>query len=132
MYTSSIWATGSKLGSCYAFLALFSTENGRVHCFLCKQNCVAGSQFTHDDLCGWKHVLLEDHIQAVYSATSHQMKSGLIDSALAQEGDRINQYWRCLLKRLASVLKCACERRLALRGDDESIGSFRNGTTWEC
>ena len=116
---------------------VLSTANGRVHCFLCKLKCVEGSQFTHDDLCDWKHASTrlgfreqsKDHIQVVLSATSHEMKSGRTDYALTQEGDRIKQYWRSLLKRLASVLKYACERRLALCGDDESIGSSRNGTT---
>jgi len=31
----------------------------------------------------------KNHIQAVLSATSHEKKSGPIDSAVAQEGDRI-------------------------------------------
>lgn len=106
---------------------VFSPANGIVYRFFCKLMGVARSQFTHDGFCDWKHASdrlgvheqSKDHIQAVLSATSHEKKSGRIDSALAQEGDRIEQYWRSLLKRLVSVLKFACERGLALRGDDE-------------
>ena len=43
-----------------------------------------------------------------------------------KNGDRIEQYWRSLRKRLVCVLKFTRERGLALRGDDDSIGSPHN------
>ena len=113
----------------------FSPANGRVYCFFCKLMGVARSQFTHDGFCDWKHASdrlgvheqSKDHIQAVLSAASRAKKAGRVDSELAQEANRIEQYWRSVLKRLVSVLKFACERGLALRGDNETFGSPHNG-----
>ena len=95
---------------------------------------VAKSQFTHDGLCDWKHAhdrlgaheQSKDHTQAVLSAASRATKAGRVDSELVQEVDRIEQYWRSALNRLVSVLKFACERGLALRGDNETFGSPNN------
>lgn len=60
---------------------------------------IARSQFTQG-FCDWKHASYrlgvhqqtQDHIKAVLSATSHGREAGRIDSTLAQEGDRIEQY----------------------------------------
>ena len=113
----------------------FSPANGRVYCFFCKLMGVARSQFTHDGFCDCKHTSdrfgiheqSKDHIQAILSAASRAKKAGRVDSELAQEADRIEQYWRSALKRLVSVLKFPCERGLALRGDNETFGSPHNG-----
>ena len=53
------------------------------NCFFCKLIGIVRSQFTHDGLCDWKeasdrlgvHEQSKDHIQAVFSATSHEKKS---------------------------------------------------------
>ncbi|XP_065662885.1 uncharacterized protein LOC136085499 [Hydra vulgaris] len=63
--------------------------------------------------------------------SSRAKKAGRIDSELAHEMDRHEHYWRSLLKRLISVLKFVCERGLALRGDNETIGSPNNGNYLE-
>ncbi|XP_065658520.1 zinc finger MYM-type protein 1-like [Hydra vulgaris] len=66
-----------------------------------------------------------DQVYCFFS--SRAKKAGRIDSELAHEMDRREHYWRSLLKRLISVLKFVCERGLALRGDNETIGSPNNG-----
>ena len=113
----------------------FSPANGRVYCFFCKLMGGMRSQFTYDGFCDWKHAShrlavheqSKDHIQAVLAAASRAKGAGGIDSELKLQTDKTEQYWRCILKRLVSVLKFACERGLALRGDDEIIGSAHNG-----
>ena len=113
----------------------FSPANGRVYCFFCKLMGTVRSQFTHDAFCDWKHGTdrlssheqSKDHIEAVWKTASRAKKAGRIDSELAHEMDRHEHYWRSLLKRLISVLKFVCERGLALRGDNETIGSPNNG-----
>ncbi|XP_042204329.1 uncharacterized protein LOC121854007 [Homarus americanus] len=94
---------------------------------------VSRSQFTSDGFCDWKHAnrlvvheQSKDHIQAVLSAASRAKGAGGIDSKLTTHVRQIEQYWCSLLKRLISVLKFICERGLALRGDDEIIGSPHN------
>ena len=93
------------------------------------------SQFTHDGFCDWKHGTdrlssheqSKDYIETVWKAASRTKKAGRIESELAHEMDRHEHYWRSLVKRLISVLKFVCERGLALRGDNEAIGSPNNG-----
>ncbi|XP_042230518.1 uncharacterized protein LOC121871963 [Homarus americanus] len=112
----------------------FSPANGRVYCFFCKLMGVSRSQFTSDGFCDWKHAnrlvvheQSKDHIQAVLSAASRAKGAGGIDSKLTTHVGQIEQYWCSLPRRLISVLKFICERGLALRGDDEIIGSPHNG-----
>jgi len=115
----------------------FSPSNGRVYCFFCKLmgSRGAGSQFVRDGFCDWKHATdrlgaheqSKDHIEAVLSTSCRAKKAGRMDTELAHEIDRHEHYWRSLLKRLVSVLKYTCERGLALRGDNEIIGSPHNG-----
>ncbi|XP_047132593.1 zinc finger MYM-type protein 1-like [Hydra vulgaris] len=73
------------------------------------------------------HEQSKDHIEAVWKTASRAKKAGRIDSKFAHEMDRHEHYWRSLLKRLISVFKFVCERGLALRGDNETIGSPNNG-----
>ncbi|XP_004205777.1 zinc finger MYM-type protein 1-like [Hydra vulgaris] len=93
------------------------------------------SQFTHSGFCDRKHATdrlssheqSKDHIEAVWKTASRAKIAGRIDSELAHEMDRHEHYWQSLLKRLISVLKFVCERGLALRGDNETIGSPNYG-----
>lgn len=113
----------------------FSPTNGKIYCFFCKLMGAAKSQFTVDGFCDWKHASnrlvgheqSKDHLQAVLSAATRAVGAGSIDSKFELQVNQIEQYWRSVLKRLVSVLKFACERGLALRGDDENIGSPHNG-----
>ncbi|XP_068205280.1 uncharacterized protein [Palaemon carinicauda] len=51
---------------------------------------------------------------------------GTIDHEMTQVA-QAEDYWRSVLKRLVSVLLFLCERGLAIRGDDQIIGSVHNG-----
>lgn len=46
---------------------------------------------------------------------------------MTQQVAQAEDYWRSVLKRLVSVLSFLCERGLAIRGDDQIIGSVHNG-----
>ncbi|MEL7308383.1 MAG: DUF4371 domain-containing protein, partial [Pseudomonadota bacterium] len=113
----------------------FSPSNGKIYCFFCKLMGATKSQFTDDGFCDWKHASnrligheqSKDHLQAVLSAAGRAREAGSIDSKFELQVNQIEQYWRSVLRRLVSVLKFACERGLALRGDDENIGSPHNG-----
>lgn len=39
----------------------------------------------------------------------------------------LTSYWRNILERVGSTIKCIAERGLAFRGDNEIIGSPKNG-----
>ena len=113
----------------------FSPSNGKVYCFACKLIGAAPNQLTHDGYCDWKHAsqrLIEheqskDHLDAIIALLQRSQELGRIDKELALQAQDQISYWRTLLKRVVSVIKFACSRGLALRGDDETIGSVRNG-----
>ena len=93
------------------------------------------SQLTHGGFFDWKHASArlsdhetsKDHHQAVLSLARRTAEVGRIDHELSQQVSQVEDYWRSLLKRLVSVLTFLCERGLAIRGDDQIIGSVHNG-----
>ena len=113
----------------------FSPSTGRVYCFACKLMGAPQSQLTHGGFCDWRHAsarLVEhetskDHLQAILGLARRTAEIGTIDSDLSQQVSQVEDYWRSLLKRLVSVLTFLCERGLAIRGDDQIIGSVHNG-----
>jgi len=48
---------------------------------------------------------------------------GRIDTELQKQVEQEKSYWKTILTRLISVIKFLCKRGLALRGDDELVGS---------
>ena len=52
---------------------------------------------------------------------------GRVDIELTQQVEHLEQYWRSVLKRVISVIHFIAERGLAFRGDNELVGSPRNG-----
>ncbi|XP_031345831.1 zinc finger MYM-type protein 1-like [Photinus pyralis] len=113
----------------------FSPSNGRVYCFACKLLSSADTQFSRDGYCDWKHAssrlvaheISKPHLNATIALVQRSKEMGRIDAELAREANNIKNYWQNLLKRLVSVIKFICERGLALRGDNELIGSRNNG-----
>ncbi|XP_046750285.1 uncharacterized protein LOC124413609 [Diprion similis] len=79
----------------------FSPSNGKLYCFFCKLLNTVETQFSHE--------------------------SGRIDFELIQQLDDEINYWRNVLKRVASVILFVSERGLPFRGDNEIIGSAHNG-----
>ena len=57
------------------------------------------------------------------------LEIGQVDHGLTQQAKEIEQYWQSVLKR--KVLTFICQRSLALRGDNQVIGSVRNGN-YQC
>jgi hypothetical protein len=52
---------------------------------------------------------------------------GVIECDMIKQLVDVENYWREVLKRIVSVITFICERGLALRGDNENIGSSSNG-----
>jgi hypothetical protein len=53
--------------------------------------------------------------------------SGRVDTQLAIQFNSDRQYWEEVLKRIIAVIKLLASRRLPFRGDNQTIGSVRNG-----
>lgn len=113
----------------------FSPAKGKVYCYVCKLMGTSEQQLTGDGYCDWKHSSTrlsghetsKDHLESVLALACRARSTGRIDMNLAKEVEQVEQYWCKVLKRLVSVLKFVCERGLALRGDNETIGSANNG-----
>ena len=50
-----------------------------------------------------------------------------IDAALTKQLEDEKKYWGFLLERMINVMKFTCERGVAFRGIDETVGSPNNG-----
>ena len=73
-----------------------------------------------------KRTALLQHRNSV-SAAILRNKLTTVDKHLVGELEREIRYWRAVLMRVLDVLKFLCERGLAIRGKDETIGSVHNG-----
>lgn len=113
----------------------FSPFTGNLYCFVCKLMSKTRNQFTHGGFCDWKHAndrlisheTSKDHLNSVISVASRSKELGRIDNELIKQSEEVKYYWRNVIKRLVSVIKFICERGLALRGENEIIGSSKNG-----
>jgi hypothetical protein len=92
-------------------------------------------QLSGDGFDDWKHASerisqhenSNNHLEAITILAKLGMTQGRIDQALVREEAEQAQYWRKVLMRVVSTIKFIAERGLAFRGDDELIGSPRNG-----
>lgn len=113
----------------------FSPTTGKVYCFICKLlSNASDTQLTKEGFYDWKHPnrlceheTSKEHVQAVVEIASIAKNTGRIDSELEKQAKQAETYWKKVLERVVSVLKFICERGLAIRGDNEIIGSPRNG-----
>lgn len=113
----------------------FSPSIGSIFCFFCKLISKIRSQFTHGCFCDWKHAsnrlishgTFKDHLNSVIKLTARSKELGRIDTELANQSEEVNNYWHSIIKRLVSVIQFICERGLVLRGQNETVGSPKNG-----
>lgn len=113
----------------------FSPSNGHVYCYVCKLFSRTRSQFTHGGYCDWKnaagrlleHEISKNHLNAVIDFECRSKEVGRIDQELTRQASDAAKYWREVLRRLISVIVFISERGLAFRGENEILGSPRNG-----
>ena len=70
------------------------------------------------------HFILKS-MDKICRAQNSNQSAGHVD--VEQQAEQVENYWRSVLKRLISVIKFSCERGLALRGENEIMGSAANG-----
>lgn len=118
----------------------FSPSKGCVYCFTCRLMSLEtekseSSLLSCTGFCDWKHSheRLRNHEQSAGHlkatvAFNRRLKAiGRVDIELTQQVEHLEQYWRSVLKRVISVIHFIAERGLAFRGDNELVGSPRNG-----
>lgn len=113
----------------------FSPSNGHIYCCVCKLFSPTSSKFTHGGFCDWKnatarlieHETSKNHVTAVTEFAGRTKRIGLIDQELTRQAEDTAKYWREVLKRLISVIVFISERGLAFRGENQKLGSPKNG-----
>lgn len=113
----------------------FSPSNGKVYCYVCKLFSTVHSHFTDDGFCDWKnatsrlidHETSKAHLNAVIVFAGRVKEIGQIDQELTRQAEDVAKYWREVLRRLISVIVFISERGLAIRGENETLGSPKNG-----
>lgn len=116
---------------------IFSKSKGSVFCGPCLAfNSKERSQFDgKDGFKDWKngehranhHENSPIHKSAIITLKSRGIALNRVDSMLTQQLDKEIHYWRNVLTRVVAAVKALTSRGLALRGDNEVIGSNRNG-----
>uniref|UniRef100_H3AMG0 HAT C-terminal dimerisation domain-containing protein n=1 Tax=Latimeria chalumnae TaxID=7897 RepID=H3AMG0_LATCH len=107
---------------------LYSPTAGNVYCFCCKLLSHSSSKFATDGFSDWRNTKLikmhescDEHQAATFAWLKRSTAEGCIDSELQRQCETERKYW------FVEVVKFLSERGLAFRGDDELIGSPRNG-----
>uniref|UniRef100_A0A8C1QLR1 TTF-type domain-containing protein n=1 Tax=Cyprinus carpio TaxID=7962 RepID=A0A8C1QLR1_CYPCA len=112
---------------------IYSPSAGMVYCFACKLLSLQQNAFT-SGYADWKH---PERVSAHEKSASHRESMlaflrrsrnvGTVDALLRQQRDDEAKYWREVLQRVVAVIKFLSVRGLAFRGEDELLGSLRNG-----
>lgn len=115
----------------------FSPSNGRLYCSICKlmSSTSSRTQFTTEGFSNWKnssdrlieHETSKNHLNSFIAFGLRSEMLGRINTELQKQVEQEKSYWKTILTRLISVIKFLCKRGLALRGDDELVGSKSNG-----
>ena len=114
----------------------YSPSQGRLFCFPCKiMSPEFPSKFAEEGFDDWKNanvglVRHEEstlHRNAVVTLLARKKKGERVDSALVNQMETEQQYWRTVLERVVEVIKFLAERGLPFRGSDETVGSPQNG-----
>ena len=93
--------------------------------------CFWAENWTSADMMTLKKPVLllrsENMVTLMLSLARRSLEIGQVVHGLTQQAKQIEQYWQSVLKRLMKVQTFLCRRGLALRGDNDVIGSVRNG-----
>ncbi|XP_068234152.1 uncharacterized protein [Palaemon carinicauda] len=73
------------------------------------------------------HEQSAEHLKATVGFSRRLKAVGHVDTELTQQVEHLEHYWRSVLKRVIIIIHFIAERGLAFRGDNELVGSPRNG-----
>ncbi|XP_046619690.1 zinc finger MYM-type protein 1-like [Neodiprion virginianus] len=117
------------------FWLYFSPTTGKIYCYACKLMSTQNTKLSGEGFSDWKHAsdrlceheISKTHLESVMSLLQRGRVTGRIDQELAMQEAQQIEYWRKNLKIIVSTIKFIAERGLAFRGDNEIVGSPRNG-----
>jgi len=102
-----------------------------LYCYICKLLGTKNRKLSSDGFCDWKHAAeklsqhktSKHHLEAIIAINHREREIVCLDQQLVKQIAEISSYWCQVLKRVVSTIKFISERGLALRRDDEIIGS---------
>ncbi|XP_068994056.1 zinc finger MYM-type protein 1-like [Neodiprion pinetum] len=117
------------------FWLCFSPTTGKIYCYACKLMSTQNTKLSGEGFSDWKHAsdrlceheISKTHLESVMGLLQRGRVTGRIDQELAMQEAQQIEYWRKNLKIIVSTIKFIAERGLAFRGDNEIVGSPRNG-----
>ena len=78
------------------------------------------------------HAESSEHLKCIIKICDLRRVESRIDSELEEQCNKQKQYWYDVLRRVVAVVKLLTEKGLALRGDNEVLGSSHNGNFLGC
>lgn len=119
---------------------IYSPVKKAVFCYVCKLFSCSRQSLCDEGFINWKniserlseHENSRTHRDSVFKLSSRAEKCKRIDCEIINEYSKKCKYWRSVLSRVVSVIKFLAERGLPLFGDDETIGSLKNGNFLGC
>ena len=115
----------------------YSETKGNLYCFTCKLAaspntelhifCEGFNDWKNAQLLIERHGLSSMHKAGVLYLINLRKDGKNIDAALTKQLEDEKKYLGSLLERIINFIKFLCERGLAFRGTDETVGSPNNG-----
>ena len=119
---------------------VYSPVKKAVFCYVCKLFSCSRQSLCDEGFTNWKNVTerlsehenSRTHRDSILKLSSRAENSKRIDCEMVNEYNKECTYWRSVLSRVVSVIKFLAERGLPLFGDNETIGSLKNGNYLGC
>lgn len=115
---------------------IYSPSLGCVYCFVCVLFSKEEKQFSKG-FADWKHASnmfgyhekSAHHVKCIRTYIERKSLSTVrrVDCELVKQHEKERNYWIQVLERIVATIKFLANRGLGFRGDDEIIGSNRNG-----
>ena len=113
---------------------LYSPSKGCLYCFPCRLLSKKESPFATPGFNDWKHSNVvaehengEEHRRCLLEYSIRHKESDCVDSVFLSQHRSQKEYWHKVLKRVVSVIRFLASRGLAFRGENQTIGSSKNG-----
>ena len=113
---------------------LYSPSQGSLYCFVCRLLSKKDSPFATSGFNDWKHSKSitehengEEHRKCMTAYLIRHNKNASIDSLLTEQHRSEQEYWHKVLTRVVSVIRFLACRGLPFRGENQIIGSAKNG-----
>ncbi|XP_040197362.1 zinc finger MYM-type protein 1-like [Rana temporaria] len=113
---------------------LYSPSQGRLYCFACRLFSKTESPFATSGYNDWKHSNVigehengEEHRKCMTAYFIRHKETGNVDTLLLQQLRSEQEYWHKVLTRVVSVIRFLASRGLPFRGENQIIGSAKNG-----